>query len=518
MVATSDLTPLVVCSVPFLAGLLALGVAVALYLRVRRASPGEGVQVDIASKISRGSRAFLKTEYLFLLPFVIVMAAFIVGVLEGQPNPPRGASSKGGWQAMICFLVGACLSALCGWIGMDVATQSNVRTMEAAKRGLNPALQVAFAGGAVMGFTVVSLGLLGITILLFAFTQGAASSGPFLSELQDGVRYLAGFGFGGSAIALFARVAGGIYTKAADVGADLVGKVESDIPEDDPRNPATIADNVGDNVGDVAGMGADLFESFVGSIIAAASLASNERELALPFWIAGFGILASAISIAVVRTKDDAKQKELLHALHGGVYSASILIVLLSALTVWLLFSDGNWNLGGDDVKVAFKYFGCIVIGLVAGIGIGEATEYFTSYAYSPTTSITQAGSMGGAATVIIQGLGIGMLSCVPPVVIIVATIIACYSLGGVYGISMAAVGMLSTLGITLATDAYGPVADNAGGIAEMTPGVGEEVRERTDALDALGNTTAATGKGFAIGSAVLTALALMNAYCREVD
>merc|ERR1719327_2050756 len=244
---------------------------------------------------------------------------------------------------MICFLVGACLSALCGWIGMDVATQSNVRTMEAAKRGLNPALQVAFAGGAVMGFTVVSLGLLGITILLFAFTQGAASSGPFLSELQDGVRYLAGFGFGGSAIALFARVAGGIYTKAADVGADLVGKVESDIPEDDPRNPATIADNVGDNVGDVAG-------------IAAASLASNKRELALPFWIAGFGILASALSVAAVRTKDNAKQRDLLHALHGGVYSASILICLLS------------------------------------GIGIGEATEYFTSYAYTPTTSITQAG------------------------------------------------------------------------------------------------------------------------------
>merc|ERR1719191_2548236 len=319
------------------------------------------------------------------------------------------------------------LLGLCGWIGMDVATQSNVRTMEAAKRGLNPALQVAFAGGAVMGFTVVSLGLLGITILLFAFTQGAASSGPFLSELQDGVRYLAGFGFGGSAIALFARVAGGIYTKAADVGADLVGKVESDIPEDDPRNPATIADNVGDNVGDVAGMGADLFESFIGSIIAAASLASNKRELALPFWIAGFGILASALSVAAVRTKDNAKQRDLLHALHGGVYSASILICLLSALAIWLLFSDG---------------------------------------------------SMSGAATVIIQGLGIGMLSCVPPVVIIVITIIACYSLGGVYGISMAAVGMLSTLGITLATDAYGPVADNAGGIAEMTPGVGEEVRE----------------------------------------
>merc|ERR1719399_1286867 len=343
MVATSDLTPLVVCSVPFLAGLLALGVAVVLYLRVKKASPGDGVQVDIAGKISRGARAFLKTEYLFLLPFVIVMAAFIVGVLEGQPNPPRGASTKGGWQAMICFLVGASLSALCGWIGMDVATQSNVRTMEAAKRGLNPALQVAFAGGAVMGFTVVSLGLLGITILLFAFTQGTSPSGPlgFLSELQDSVRYLAGFGFGGSAIALFARVAGGIYTKAADVGADLVGKVESDIPEDDPRNPATVADNVGDNVGDVAGMGADLFESFCGSIIACAALSQNNREMALPFWIAGFGILAATIGFWTVSTKDDANQSELLHALHRGVYSSSVLVVVFSIACVEILF-DGS--------------------------------------------------------------------------------------------------------------------------------------------------------------------------------
>merc|ERR1719399_2712006 len=516
MVATSDLTPLVVCSVPFLGGLLALGVAVALYFRVRKAPAGEGVQVDIAAKISRGARAFLKTEYLYLLPFVIVMAAFIVGVLQGQPTPPRGASTKGGWQAMICFLIGAILSALSGWIGMDVATQSNVRTMEAAKRGLNPALQVAFAGGAVMGFTVVSLGLLGITILLFAFTQGAnPSGGPlgFISELQDSVRYLAGFGFGGSAIALFARVAGGIYTKAADVGADLVGKVESGIPEDDPRNPATVADNVGDNVGDVAGMGADLFESFCGSIIACAALSQNNREMALPFWIAGFGILAATIGFWTVSTKDDANQSELLHALHRGVYSSSVLVVVFSIACVEILF---------DGSKQGYRYFGCVILGLVAGILIGEATEFCTSYAYGPTKSITHAGSAGGAATVIIQGLGIGMISVFPPTIIIVATVIACFNVAnggneGLYGISIAAVGMLSTLGVTLATDAYGPVADNAGGIAEMSPDVPEEVRDRTDRLDALGNTTAATGKGFAIGSAVLTALSLMNAFVKDV-
>lgn len=331
-----------------------------------------------------------------------------------------------------------------------------------------------------------------------------------------------------------------MQTQAADVGADLVGKVESDIPEDDPRNPATIADNVGDNVGDVAGMGADLFESFVGSIIAAATLADTPRELALPFWVAGFGIAAAAIGFFIVQTKDDATQSELLHAIHSGMYLASVLVVGLSAVAVHVLFvdDDGDYShnyisframRNGTDCKArsyvdgcktenkAWKYFGCIIIGLVAGILIGEATEFFTSYAYTPTQSITKAGSRGGAATVIIQGLGVGMLSAVAPTLVIVAATIACYELGDVYGISIAAVGMLSTLGVTLATDAYGPVADNAGGIAEMTEGVSEEVRERTDKLDALGNTTAATGKGFAIGSAVLTALALMSAFVQNV-
>ena len=483
-----------------------------------------------------------KTEYSYLAPFVLVMGAFIVAVLEGQKDTPAGQDDKGGWQAAVCFVIGAILSASAGWFGMKIATVSNVKTMEAAKTGMNPALQVAFAGGSVMGFSVVGFGILGVSILFAIFSAGENADKVENHEryMQNAIRYLAGFGFGASSIALFARVAGGIYTKAADVGADLVGKVESDIPEDDPRNPATIADNVGDNVGDVAGMGADLFESFVGSIIAAASLAQNSRELALPFWIAGFGILASACGFFVVRTKDGASQKELLHSIHNGMYFASVLVVGLSALSIFILFEDEgkytdnqrDWNMqslafaagfdcndeGVDCVSKnqAWRYFGSILIGLVSGISIGEATEYFTSYAYAPTMSITEAGSMGGAATVVIQGLGIGMFSCVPPVIIICIAIVACFSLGGVYGIAIAAVGMLSTLGVTLATDAYGPVADNAGGIAEMTPDCPEEVRERTDALDALGNTTAATGKGFAIGSAVLTALALMSAYAKN--
>ena len=503
---------------------------------------GEGVQVKIQQQIAEGATSFLKTEYSYLAPFVVVMGAFIVAVLEGQKDIPNGQEDKGGWQAMVCFIVGAVLSASAGWFGMKIATVSNVKTMEAAKSGMNPALQVAFAGGSVMGFSVVGFGILGVTILFAIFSAGANADKVENHEryMQNAVRYLAGFGFGASSIALFARVAGGIYTKAADVGADLVGKVESDIPEDAPRTPATIADNVGDNVGDVAGMGADLFESFVGSIIAAASLAQNSRELALPFWIAGFGILASACGFFVVRTKDGASQKELLHSIHNGMYFASVLVIGLSALAIHILFEDeGKYNDNQRDWSMqsiafsagfdcadagvscasdnkAWRYFGSILIGLVSGISIGEATEYFTSYAYAPTMSITEAGSMGGAATVVIQGLGIGMFSCVPPVIIICIAIIACFSLGGVYGIAIAAVGMLSTLGVTLATDAYGPVADNAGGIAEMTPDCPEEVRERTDALDALGNTTAATGKGFAIGSAVLTALALMSAYAKN--
>ena len=519
-----EITPLVVASVPFLGGITALMMVAVLMVRVNKAPSGEGAQIAIANQISEGAVAFLKTEYAYLAPFVAAVAAFIVGILESQDAAPMytvGGSTvsslkKGGWQTMICFLVGAALSASAGWAGMSVATKTNVKTMEAARSGLNQALQIAFAGGAVMGFSVVAFGILGLTVLFYIFAvaqNSPAAAGGTALDMRDAVRYLSGFGFGASSIALFARVAGGIYTKAADVGADLVGKVEANIPEDDPRNPATVADNVGDNVGDVAGMGADLFESFCGSIIACAALSNSNRELALPFWISGFGILAATIGFWTVSTKDDASQTDLLHALHRGVYTASVLVIVLAIACVEILF---------DGSKQGYRYFGCVILGLVAGILIGEATEFCTSYAYGPTKSITHAGSAGGAATVIIQGLGIGMISVFPPTVIIVATVIACYNVGGadaegLYGISIAAVGMLSTLGVTLATDAYGPVADNAGGIAEMSPDVPEEVRERTDKLDALGNTTAATGKGFAIGSAVLTALSLMNAFVKDV-
>lgn len=505
----TDISPTIVVSVPLFGGILALLMIAVLMKKVRGSPRGTGPQLFIADQISEGAIAFLKTEYTYLVPFVVVCAAFIVGVLEGQPE-------KGGWQTMVCFLTGAALSALAGWMGMKIATETNVKTMQAAKESLNSALRIAFAGGAVMGFYVVALGILGLVVLFYAFSMGqdnglevsADGNTRFDPDMKDAIRYLSGFGFGASSIALFARVAGGIYTKAADVGADLVGKVESDIPEDDPRNPATVADNVGDNVGDVAGMGADLFESFVGSIIACASLAKDHKQIALPFWVAGFGILAAAIGFWSVSTKDDADQSELLHALHRGVYSSSLLVIIFTIVSVELLFNGS---------KDGYKFFACVLIGLIAGILVGEATEYCTSYAYTPVRSITHAGSAGGAATVIIQGLGIGMISVFPPTIVIILTIISTYVIGDLYGIAISAVGMLSTLGVTLATDAYGPVADNAGGIAEMSPDVEDYVRERTDKLDALGNTTAATGKGFAIGSAVLTALSMMNAFVQNV-
>jgi len=547
-----DINPSIIVAPAFLASIVSLLFATFLYKRVQNAEAGEGIQVKISGIIQNGAQSFLRTEYLWLIPFVFAMAIFFIVEEAIQGDHQGDKPGRTGWRLAICFVIGAILSAASGYAGMQVATDCNVKTAQAAKKNLNDALRIAFAGGAVMGFVVVGLSLLGLTVLfwLFAFGwkkyDGVADLADLTYNVKLSFEYMAGFSFGASAIALFARVAGGIYTKAADVGADLVGKVESDFPEDSFYNPATIADNVGDNVGDVAGMGADLFESYVGSIVAAGTLgmtahtngAADMRRAALPFWIAGFGVVASLVGFFLVSTNatmekvedlddpnisaDERKrrfdahkaardklQHDLLIALHKGIYASGVLILGLSVVAVVILFASDNDT--GFDSEEGWKDFGCIIIGLVCGILIGEATEFFTSYAQRPTRSITEAG-VTGPATVIIQGLGIGMLSSVPPVVFVAVSIMACAALDGVYGAALAAVGMLSTLGITLATDAYGPVADNAGGVAEMSH-LPAEVRERTDALDALGNTTAATGKGFAVGSAVLTALAFMNAF-----
>merc|ERR1719201_239532 len=414
---------------------------------------------------------------------------------------------------------------------MSIATLANTRTCEASKGGLNAGLKVAFKSGSIMGLTVVAFGILGLALLFLIFASKKSYSETW--------QLLSGFGFGASSIALFARVGGGIYTKAADVGADLVGKVEANIPEDSPNNPATIADNVGDNVGDVAGMGADLFESYAGSIIAACTLATTEFMLmnnsftmpnlvALPFWVSGLGIVCSIIGTFLVRTKDQDATDEskavailesLLITIRNAIWGAGILVAICSVVACYVLVGltdDIQYGPQLSETTQGWKIFMCILIGLVVGNVIGQFTEYCTSYTFMPTQSIARAAEYG-PATVIIQGLGVGMISvCVPAIAICIA-IIGCDECAGVYGVAIAAVGMLSTLGITLATDAYGPVADNAGGIAEMDPSCSEMVRDTTDALDALGNTTAATGRGFAIGSAVLTASALMSAFLNAV-
>jgi len=393
----------------------------------------------LSDKIKSGAKAFLVTEYKYLTMFVVLVFAVLVIIYTLDPpsnllslmdNPDRADGIRAGG----CFIGGAFLSAAAGWAGMSVATDANVRTTQAAdKQGLSVALRVAFTGGAVMGFTVVGLGLAGLSFFFWLMTLNRSVGVGGADEVAAksviaAVDSLASFGFGASSIALFARVAGGIYTKAADVGADLVGKVEMDIPEDDPRNPAVIADNVGDNVGDVAGMGADLFESFVGSIIAAATLANgNAVKAALPFWIAGAGIVASFFGFFAVSTKDGANQRQLMFALHKGVIASSVLVLAFSAIIVSQFFT-------GDQSAEGWKIFACIAIGLIAGILIGQATEYYTSYSFWPTQSITEAG-VTGPATVIIQGLGIGMMSCVPPVLIIVATILGCNALSGDYGV-----------------------------------------------------------------------------------
>ena len=488
------------------AGVLALVFALILVLRLLRAPQGDEEMQSIARAIQEGALAFLRREYAALAVFVVVVAVVLVVVPDI------------GYRTAISYVAGTLVSASAGFLGMLVATRANVRTTAAAARGLNPALRIAFSSGAVMGMMVVGLGLVGISVLYLVFGAIAdTSAGAVTESASDIMKWVAGFSFGASSIALFARVGGGIYTKAADVGADLVGKVEQGIPEDDPRNPAVIADNVGDNVGDVAGMGADLFESYVGSIIAAMAIAvfsagiridSLESPfLILPMVIAAGGIGSSIVGTFFVRASETATFSNLLWALRRGIFIAAGLVVVLSYVATSVMdFPDGD----------GLKLFWCVVTGLVAGVIIGLVTEFYTSYDYAPTKRVAQ-NSETGAATVIIEGFASAMQSTLIPVIVVSAAIFVSFELFGFYGVAIAAVGMLSTLGITLATDAYGPVADNAGGIAEQAH-QDPQVRERTDALDALGNTTAATGKGFAIGSAALTALALMAAYSQAVE
>ena len=487
---------------------LALVFATVLVVLTAKQPEGTPKMIEISNAIRKGASAYLKRQYVgvgifFAVVFVLLLILSFFGLLSIFVS--------------FAFLSGGVFSALAGYIGMKTATMANCRTAAAAEQRLNRGLKVAFSAGSVMGFVVVGLGLLDLSVwyffLKFWYTTVDPMTGNALTLAITS--NMLTFGMGASCMALFARVGGGIFTKAADVGADLVGKVEAGIPEDDPRNPAGIADNVGDNGGDVAGMGADLFESYIGSIVSTCSLAVaaqfGDNGVALPMVLAAFGIIASILGTFFIRTKENADQKTLLRALRTGTYISAVLLAIISfGLVKWLL--PGNIGI-----------FFAIITGLIAGLLIGAVTEYFTSDSYRPTKKLAAA-SETGSATVMISGLSLGMVSTVAPVIIVsVAVLVSYFAAGGasnfsegLYGIGIAAVGMLSTLGITLATDAYGPIADNAGGIAEMA-GLGEEVRKRTDALDSLGNTTAATGKGFAIGSAALTALTLIAAYVQQV-
>ena len=500
--------------VPF-GSVLALVFAWIFFRQMMGESEGTERMVNIAEHVRRGAMAYLKQQYKVVGIVFLVLTGFFAFLAYGLKlqNP---------WVPF-AFLTGGFFSGLAGFFGMKTATYASARTANAARKSLNGGLRVAFRSGAVMGLVVVGLALLDISIWFIVLNWVYPSGDVGGHNLMIITTTMLTFGMGASTQALFARVGGGIFTKAADVGADLVGKVEAGIPEDDPRNPATIADNVGDNVGDVAGMGADLYESYAGSILATAALGAAAfmadpllqfKAVIAPMMIGAVGTVLSILGIYAVRTKEGATQKDLLNSLSRGVNLSSLLIVILGLLVLKLLAIPNAWGIWGS-----------IVTGLVVGVAIGKVTEYFTSHSYKPTQAIAK-NAETGPATVIIAGIGTGMLSTAFPVLFIVTGTILAYMFAsgfdfanmgmGLYGIGIAAVGMLSTLGITLATDAYGPIADNAGGNAEMS-GLGPEVRSRTDALDALGNTTAATGKGFAIGSAALTALALLASYIEEL-